>query len=198
MKISRGARDGLAQRRRARRRLAQIHALVLLIAPFAAVGRAEAQCAPNSPVNNTTVTCTGTTTNATGDGYGTSTDTGNTYNIVTGATVTGASNGLVFDSGTANNSGTITGAGFGGAGILGVNEVVLSNSGTISATGTNAGGVVALGLGNSDVVVNNAGKILATVTGGVGIVASGTATLTNSRRQSKRISLQSQALPPHG
>ena len=65
MKLSRAARDGLAQRRRARRRLAQIHALVLLIAPFAAVGRAEAQCAPNSPVNNTTVTCTGTTTNAT-------------------------------------------------------------------------------------------------------------------------------------
>ena len=113
MKLSRAARDGLAQRRRARRRLAQIHALALLIAPFAAVGRAEAQCAPNSPVNNTQVTCTGATFNQNDpNGYGTATDTGNTYNIVTGATLTGTANGLVFDSGTANNSGSISGVGW--------------------------------------------------------------------------------------
>ena len=35
--------------------------LALLIAPFAIVDRANAACAPASPVNNVTVTCTGAT-----------------------------------------------------------------------------------------------------------------------------------------
>ena len=46
-------------------------ALALLIAPFAAVERAQAECAPTSPVDNATVACTGTTNNQNGTfGYG--------------------------------------------------------------------------------------------------------------------------------
>src|SRR5438876_5294975 len=41
-------------------------ALALLIAPFAAVERAQAACDPKSPVNNATVICTGTTNNQNG------------------------------------------------------------------------------------------------------------------------------------
>ena len=172
MKLSRAARDGLAQRRRARRRLAQIHALALLIAPFAAVGRAEAQCAPNSPVNNTTVTCTGTTTNATGDGYGTSTDTGNTYNIVTGATLTGAANGLVFNSGTANNSGSISGVG----GISAITDAVVNNSGDISANAVNGEGVHA-----STFHITNSGSISANGSDGIAVSGfGGVNDITNS------------------
>ena len=56
--------------------------LTLLIAPIGVVDRANAACAPASPVNNVTVTCTGATANQNGsDGCGTNTDTGNTYNI---------------------------------------------------------------------------------------------------------------------
>ena len=40
----------------------------LLIGPFAVVDGANAACAPTSPVNNTTVTCTGATANQNGSG----------------------------------------------------------------------------------------------------------------------------------
>src|SRR5712691_7456048 len=49
----------------------------LLIAPFVAIDRAAAAC----DKVNTTVTCTGKTTNPNGDGYGTANDTGNTINV---------------------------------------------------------------------------------------------------------------------
>jgi hypothetical protein len=49
-------------------------ALAMSTAPFAGVGQAEAACAPTSPVNNTTVTCTGATANQNGTGS----DLGNT------------------------------------------------------------------------------------------------------------------------
>ena len=65
--------------------------LAFLIAPFAVVDGANAACAPTSPVNNTTVNCTGATANQSGlVGYGTGTDTGNTYNIPASASVTGS------------------------------------------------------------------------------------------------------------
>ena len=45
--------------------------LALLIAPFAIADRANAACAPGSPLNNATVTCLGATANQNGtDGYG--------------------------------------------------------------------------------------------------------------------------------
>jgi hypothetical protein len=119
--------------------------LALLMAPFAIVDRANAACAPASPVNNTTVTCSGATADENGtDGYGTSTDTGNTYNILSGASVTGTSAGLRFDLGTVNNFGAIAGAGvggsFGGGGIFGSIGGV-NNQGSISATGADSAGV---------------------------------------------------------
>jgi len=69
--------------------------LGLLLASCAAAGHAQAGCTPSSPVSNTTVTCSGATTDANGTtGYGTVSDTGNTYNIVSGASVTGTFDGL--------------------------------------------------------------------------------------------------------
>jgi hypothetical protein len=137
--------------------------LALLIAPFAVVdGANAAACAPTSPVNNSTVTCTGATANNNGtDGYGTGTDIGNIYNILSGASVTGANAGLRFDLGTVNNFGTITGAGanaagfFGGGGIVGITGGAVNNAGFISATGANSAGVKFTGFGS----VINSGSI---------------------------------------
>src|SRR4029077_17665857 len=51
---------------------------------------AFAQCSPAAPVNNTTVTCTGTVTNQNyPNGYGTGAENGLTINVQAGATVTG-------------------------------------------------------------------------------------------------------------
>src|SRR4051812_40775015 len=83
--------------------------LALLPATLMASDRALAACDPTSPVNNATVTCTGATVNQNGNvGYGSSGDTGNTYNILSGASVTGTV-GLEFESGTVLNSGTLNG-----------------------------------------------------------------------------------------
>jgi hypothetical protein len=74
--------------------------LALLIAPFGSVDGANAACAPASPLNNVTVTCTGATANQNGtDGYGTNTDTGNSVllaisvatNTVAAPTIIGSS-----------------------------------------------------------------------------------------------------------
>src|SRR6266404_570233 len=92
-------------------------ALAVVIAPFAAIGQAEAACTvlgvASTSASDSVVTCTGATLNS-GlggvTGYGTTGDANNTYNIQSGATVTGDSFGVVFDTGaTFNNSGTITG-----------------------------------------------------------------------------------------
>jgi hypothetical protein len=149
----------LAQRYFMLRHAIGLAPLIALVAP---ADRAEAACDITSPVNNVTVTCTGTTTNANGtNGYGTGSigafggDTGNTYNIVSGASVSGTNNGLVFfTSGTVNNSGTITGAGTGGSGVLGEVVGTVNNSGVISATGGFAG-IFILGTGTA----NNSGSI---------------------------------------
>ncbi|MEH2502706.1 hypothetical protein V1290_001517 [Bradyrhizobium sp. AZCC 1578] len=108
------------------------HAIALapLVAPIAAFDRAQAACDPTSPVNNSTITCAGTTTNANGtDGYGTDTDTGNTINVASGASVTGTRHGLTFSRGTVNNSGSIAG---GSSGIFGALLGAVNNSGIIS------------------------------------------------------------------
>src|SRR5262245_55191072 len=88
-------------------------AVLVLAASFAAADRASAACDPktsaNTPVNNTTVTCTGPTDNANDpNGYGTGKETGITVNVQSGASVTGTANGLRFKSGTVNNFGTIS------------------------------------------------------------------------------------------
>jgi hypothetical protein len=129
--------------------------LALLIAPLAVADRANAACAPTSPVNNTTVTCSGVTADQNGpDGYGTPGDKGNTYNILSGASVTGTNFGLFFeDFGTVNNSGTIAGAN--NDGIFGLVRGTVNNSGVISATGAGSAGVNFNGTGS----VVNSGSI---------------------------------------
>ena len=132
--------------------------LALLMAPFAVVDGANAACAPTSPVDNTTVTCTGATANQNGtDGYGTINDIGNTYNILSGASITGANAGLFFNTaGTVNNFGTITGAGLlNTGGILVFNNGTVNNSGAISATGAVSTGISFFSTG----LVANSGSI---------------------------------------
>src|SRR5216684_5511752 len=77
--------------------------LALLIAPFAAVGQAQAACLPPSTAsNNPNVACTGDTKNSSPDhlnGYGTINDNNNTYYINAGATVTGDRSGIVLGTG---------------------------------------------------------------------------------------------------
>jgi hypothetical protein len=142
-------------------------ALAVMIALVAPLDRAEAACDATSPVNDTVVTCTGTTTNANGtNGFGsssaTSGDTRNTYNVLGGASVSGTGNGLSFFTlGTVINSGTITGEGAGGSGVLGQVNGIIHNSGRISATGLGGSGVSILGTGT----VNNNGSISGTQSG---------------------------------
>ena len=135
--------------------------LALLIAPFAVVDQAKAACAPTSPVDNTTVTCSGATVDQNGtDGYGSSSDKGNTYNILSGASLAGTRFGLRFNNfGTVNNFGSITGAGPGaaGGGIFGLVRGTVNNFGAITATGADSAGVNFNGTG----VVINSGSIAA-------------------------------------
>lgn len=201
MELNRAALDDLAQPQLARRRRTQGRtlALALTIAPLAAVGQAEAACDATSPINNTTITCTGATNNANGNiGFGTVSDTGNTYNILSGASITGTADGLEFDRGTVNNSGTITGGNF--FAVVGSHDAVVNNSGTISSNVANGRGVGAFGFhvtnsgtisangadghalegGGGQSEVTNSGTLSATGTNGVGISGGGLVTVNNS------------------
>lgn len=160
MRTKRAPLNGNAHRPFTHWLLARSHvsALALLTGSLGIAGRAEAACTPTAPVNNTTVTCTGTTTNQNGtDGYGTQNDRGNTINVASGASVTGTGNGVLLFSGTVNNSGTITAQGASGTGILtaGSPEVIVNNSGVISATGIRGVGVFNNALGT----ITNSGSI---------------------------------------
>jgi uncharacterized protein with beta-barrel porin domain len=166
------------------RLLAQRHSLLLqatalapLIALIAPIDRANAACTPPSSASDTTVTCSGTTTNSGPDGvtgYGTSGDNNNTYNIQAGATVEGDSFGVTFGNrATFNNSGTIIGAS--ASGITGSNlvrSVVTVNN---ASTGVISGHV---GISVSTLTLNNAGQFLGTgtVEGAINTLA---ATVTN-------------------
>jgi hypothetical protein len=152
------------QGRLARRYHAQGLVFALVISPLAMINRAEAACDATSPVNNTTITCTGTTSNGF-TGFGTGSDTGNTYNIQTGASVSGTDTGLQFHNGTVNNFGIVTATGLGGGGIVGNASVTVTNFGAISATAVNGSGVIS----NGAATVTNSG----TITGGTGSSAYG-------------------------
>jgi hypothetical protein len=181
-----------------RRALLQALLLALFLASLAIGGCAEAACAPASPVSNTTVTCTGTTTNQNGaNGYGTANDNNNTYNIEAGATVTGDGFGVVFGTGaTVNNAGTITG----GVGIDGSDATIhnmstgvitgytggiratvanVGNAGLISARGVSATGGIGFAIAADTAIVDNAstGHITGTLRG---IGASTRATVNNA------------------
>ena len=134
--------------------------LTLLAASVVTSDRALAACDPTSPVNNATVTCTGTTIGQNDvAGYGSAGDNNNTYNIQTGATVEGNSFGVRFDAeATFNNSGTITGTN--ASGIIGSGN----NVGTV-VTVNNAGtGVISghIGISVDALALNNAGQVLGT------------------------------------
>ena len=82
--------------------------VMVVLIPLALVEGAEAACTPASPVNDTIVTCTGTTPNQNDpNGFGTATDTGNTINVQPGAVVTGQQFGIEAASTTVNNNGRI-------------------------------------------------------------------------------------------
>jgi len=130
--------------------------LVLLLSSLAASDRAQAACAPTSPVNNATVTCTGTTSGQNGNtGYGSLTDSGNTINVLSGASVTGIDTGVQLHDGTVNNAGTISVTNF--SGVVAVTDLTVNNSGKIFG-GTGAFAVAAGGILN----LTNSGTLIAT------------------------------------
>ena len=139
-------------------------ALALLAAPFAVADQARAQCTPTTalgtPANNTTVTCTGTTTNQNGsNGYGTGLETGVTINVGPTASAPGP----------ASVTGDVTGISLG--------DGTINSSGTIEALGTGGNGGIAIGA--QSVTVTSSGTIQALATKGIAIQATGTATVDN-------------------
>ena len=143
-------------------------------------GEALAGCAPASPVNNASVSCTGTTTDQNApDGYGSVADTGNTITVQSGAIVTGTgANGLVFSDGTVLNYGTIAGAG--NNGIITVTSANVINSGAISAGNDGILAITSANVTNSGTIsaVNNG--ISATISANVinsGTISGGVAAL---------------------
>jgi hypothetical protein len=168
------------------RLLAQRHSLLLqatALAPWIAlvapVDRAEAACTPPSSASDTTVTCTGTTTNSgpgADTGYGAVGDNNNTYNIQAGATVEGGAFGVIFGNrATFNNLGTIK-----GVGAAGIRDSNLTATGHFNVTNASTGiisGHFGIFAGNP-LVVNNAGQILGTGAP-VGAIEAKTATVTN-------------------
>jgi uncharacterized protein with beta-barrel porin domain len=154
-------------------------AMVPVIVLVMANGRAQAACTPASSASDTTVTCSGNTTNSGPGaitGYGSENDNNNTYNIQAGATVEGTFFGVRFGSqATFNNLGAIKGAI--GAGIRDSN---LSATGHFDVTNASTGiisGHFGLLAGNP-LVVNNAGQILGTGAP-EGAILARTATVTN-------------------
>jgi len=152
------------------RRLLRIYAPVLLLAPSIVIDRAEAACTPTSPVNNATITCSGTTTNANGtSGYGSTTDTGNTINLVSGSSLNGTASGITLNQGAVNNGGAILAgstASVGATGIDAVGDLDLKNTGDrVQALGVAGLAVTSRGTVN----VENAAGIYAIGAGGVAI-----------------------------
>jgi hypothetical protein len=151
-------------------RLLRISAAALLLAPCLVIRRVEAACSPASPVNDATVSCTGTTTDSNGtNGYGTLVDVGNTYVIGSGATLTGTDIGLAFETGTVNNSGTISGGDFA---VDANRNGIINNIGTssiISATRSDASAVLGV-----ELHVRNEGSITASGTNGIAVFAGNT------------------------
>src|ERR1700752_3392962 len=116
-------------------------ALMLSLGPFVAVERAGAACdqvtSAAAPINNTAVTCSGTTTDANPpNGWGTGIETGDTITVQSGASVTSTStitgNGINVFDGTINNFGTVSSA---AVGVRLNNGGTVNNSGAIEGTG---------------------------------------------------------------
>ena len=183
-----GVDRGLKMKRRllatVDRRLLRISVPVILLAPWIAVERAEATCTPPSPVNGTVVTCSGATDNANGTiGYGSTTDTGNTINVVSGGRVSGTNSGITLQQGTVNIAGNIIGGNVttnGATGIAASGDLTLKLDGNIITTGILAAGTNAIGVSSGGTInLENAGSITAVSTNGVA-VSGGTVNLTNT------------------
>jgi uncharacterized protein with beta-barrel porin domain len=146
-------------------------AVAMVITPLAMPGQAQAACTPNSPVNTTTVTCSGDTANQNGqNGYGAASDSGNTVNVLSGATVRGSIIGLEFHDGAVNNSGTISGD---------VQAIVATTANIANAaTGTISGRLRGIAVADA-LRLDNAGTISAADPTGIAIRAV-TADITNS------------------
>src|ERR1700716_3362396 len=149
-------------------------ALAVVIAPFVAIGQAEAACNPPGPVNGTVINCSGAISNPAPntDGYGTVFDTGNIINVQSGATVTATRDGLLFNDGTVNNLGTITGA------RNGIGAVTVADVHNFSGINTNTGAGAAINSAGAVNLVNEAGALVHGA--GLAINAAGTATIHNS------------------
>src|SRR5262245_773851 len=86
--------------------------LALPITTTALTGNANAACAPAAPVDNTTVTCSGPTSNQNDpNGYGTGSENGLTINVETGASVTGRNAGINLSDGFSSGINTINNLG---------------------------------------------------------------------------------------
>ena len=146
--------------------------VTLLAAPLGVIDRAEAACTPPTsvatPANNTTVTCTGTTTDQNADnvttfaGYGTGLETGITVDVQTGASVTSSSStpltaGILISSGTVNNLGAVTVAGTNGTGVFGFENITVNNSGSINFDTAGHGDRGIFSFTGTATVTNNAG-----------------------------------------
>jgi len=144
----------------------------LLAAPLGVIDRAEAACTPPTsvatPANNTTVTCTGATTDQNADnvatfaGYGTGLETGITVDVQTGASVTSSSStpltaGILISSGTVNNLGAVTVAGTNGTGVFGFENITVINSGSINFDTAGHGDRGIFSFTGTATVTNNAG-----------------------------------------
>ncbi len=177
----------------ASKNLSRLTAALMLSVSFAAIDRAEAACNPqtggaNPVVNNTTVTCSNTTTNQNDpNGWGTGVETGNTINVQTGATLSGTATGINVIDGTVNNGtaatpgGKISATAAGGIGIqaVGIGTITVGNFGDGVTTGliTADGGAI---IGQTVVVSGNTGTIEATGTGGIAILSGADLTVNNS------------------
>jgi hypothetical protein len=116
------------------KKLCGLTAALMLSVSFAAIERAEADCTPQTstttPVNNTTVTCSGpmATPQNPPNGWGNGVETGDTINVQTGATVTGTVAGISLRDWTVNSTGLISGGQF----------AIVANNGDITVNNGNA------------------------------------------------------------
>jgi outer membrane autotransporter protein len=160
--------------------------IMIPLAAFSAIERAEASCTPLAPVNNTTVDCTLATSNQNAgpggnNGYGTNTETGLTINVHSGASVTGTVAGIDILKGTINNSGTVSGdfaifLATGGT----VNNNLNGSLSVIQSTLPGGIGIASSGNLTSLTVSNGAGTILATGQDGIAIQSSFAPTTINN------------------
>lgn len=114
---------------------------------------AAAQCV----VSGTTVTCSGTTFNPAGNGFGDGTQVDQTIDVLSGATVRGNDHGIAVDTGNVvNNRGAVTGDNQDGINAFG--SIVVNNFAGASITGAPTIGGNGI-LAGGDITLNNAGSI---------------------------------------